>query len=106
MTRFNVYVLTTGRLIQLSIHADMEKQHIPVDLKIDMFIKDPEEEEFHPVIGSRHPDFIEFQKLNPEQALNMQIRYCGVSAAKIKQAVDEFKVKFAIEAFSQTLCNN
>ncbi|MCF2444042.1 hypothetical protein L0657_08750 [Dyadobacter sp. CY345] len=91
MKRFKVYKHPNGRLIQVIIEGNLSEDLKKVSIDIDVLIKDSLDEDFHAVIGETHPKYWKLKRLEPAQIKGMQIKYSGISAKQIRQAVKEFE---------------
>jgi len=81
--------LQTGRSVKI-IAQDIQAPDT-ANIEVNVLIKEPKEEFFHPPIGITHPKYWKLRKLAPQQSRLLQIQYSGLSDKELRKAIKEFK---------------
>jgi hypothetical protein len=80
--------LPSGRAVKVITHvADAKK--VPFHTAIEVLIKEPKEDHFHPPIGTSHPKYWKLKGMDPEKSRFMQISYSGLSKKQLRKVLND-----------------
>lgn len=75
--------LQTGRSVKVIAQNLSEPE-------MDVLIKEPKEQYYHPPIGLAHPKYWKLKQMDEQKAKLMQIRYSGLTSKQLRQIIQEF----------------
>jgi len=87
--------LESGREIKLIIEGSFNPKKSGLVTDMEVLIKDPKEEHFHPPIEISHPKYWKLKNMLPEQSKQLQIKYSGIPDKQIRKALREFEKALA-----------
>lgn len=83
--------LQSGREIKLRIEEIFDPKKPDATVQLDVLIKDPKDERFHPPIEISHPKYWKLKGMDDEQSRELQIKYSGIKSKQLRKALSEFK---------------
>ncbi|TLV03335.1 hypothetical protein [Dyadobacter luticola] len=83
--------LETGRTIKIILSEAVRPNNHEVMLDLDVLIRDPKDEDFHPPIEQTHPKYWKLKSMDSEKSRQMQIKYSGITDKLIRKAIKEFR---------------
>ena len=83
------FTLLSGRSVK--VIAKTKSLTDKVKPEIEVLIKEPKEEDFHPSIGLSHLKYWKLKKLGSRQIKSLQIQYNGISEKQLRKVVTEFE---------------
>jgi hypothetical protein len=83
--------LETGRTVKIILKESFHPEDNGTTLDMDVLIRDPKEESFHPPIQQTHPKYWKLKSLDSGKSRQMQIKYSGISDKLIRKAIKEFR---------------
>ena len=66
--------------------AQIDVSQTKVNPEIEVLIKEPKDEYFHPPIGITHPKYWKLKKLDSQQYKLLQIQYSGITEKQIRES--------------------
>ena len=91
MIHEKTFTLETGRSVKVIAKAQITADQTKVKPEIEVLIKEPRDEDFHPPIGITHPKYWKLKKLDSQQSKILQIQYSGITEKQIRKAIREFE---------------
>lgn len=85
------FVLPTGRAVRVTTKPTLPKEKPYNKIDLEVLIKEPREEDFHPPIGKTHPQYWKLKKLSAQESKLIEIQYSGLSDKQIRNALKEFE---------------
>ena len=91
MIHEKTFTLETGRFVKVIAKAKPASDLLTSEPEIEVLIKEPKEENFHPPIGVAHPKYWKLKRLNTLESKTLQIKYSGIKQKHLRKTIKEFQ---------------
>ena len=85
-------ILKTGRSVKVVASRTGNKDLTTAEIEWDILIKDPKDQQFHPLISSSHPMFWKIKKLTPMRRKLVELQYAGINKRETKKIFTEWNM--------------
>lgn len=86
-----IYDLAAGREAKVIVSEEHSPAFTKNEIRIEVLIKDPKENEFHLPITETHPQFWKLKRLDPNQRRMLQYQYSGITEKQVRKAIKEYR---------------
>ncbi|WP_221392767.1 hypothetical protein [Dyadobacter sp. NIV53] len=89
MLHEKIFILETRRTVKLIVSRERTQDHSDTKTKIEVLIREANEQDFRLPIGISHPQYWKLKRLDSEQAAMLQLSYSGITERQIRSAIKE-----------------